>query len=568
MADNLRNSCVEQAQIADSIREEVARIERDLDQLKVMRRLQRSRVVNSGTSDQSDVEHASIVSGRHGNDPVSYPSRDRRQFDSMNQSVRPPSFTNASVEACRARDLPGFTPSRRQVDRDALQSNHDEAIHDIAEQHLQSILRRAGGDQAQVARGLRDRSPENVNMRTATSHVRFSDCFGDDLPLRRPNQGRDRPSANLSGVHRRRSLAPGDIPELPLDNEQTRAETTRNETRFRGSLDFGQAARNYSEEGAIPRNRPSSSMFVPAGASTPVERPVHAPESLQNRLAAAQARQETPFAPANRPTFCQTRGGLQQSTTALSGAGLKPRRYDGKGDVDLFIRQFEQVCAVNGWDEPMSLVQLHHCLVGDAMSCGRHSTYDSTVRDLRARYGCRVREASRRLSSLRQGTMTVHELGDEINRLADVVFGAGLNEAQRVEYFLDALKSGEMRRMLTLTRPRSISDAIDTASELFWDASSSVRVVSEPRASEEADLAKQVKLLGEKLEKLISLTSENASKGKDQPSNDGQKGNRRSHTVICYTCGEVGHVRRFCPKRKAKPAATPNEKKEEISGNE
>ena len=54
--------------------------------------------------------------------------------------------------------------------------------------------------------------------------------------------------------------------------------------------------------------------------------------------------------------------------------------------MDLFICQFEQVSAVNGFDEYVSLVQLHHCSVGDAMACGKHDTMASTIQDLRARY--------------------------------------------------------------------------------------------------------------------------------------------------------------------------------------
>ena len=63
--------------------------------------------------------------------------------------------------------------------------------------------------------------------------------------------------------------------------------------------------------------------------------------------------------------------------------------------------------------------------------------------------------------------MSLHQLADKILRLANVVFGVGRGEAQQVEFFLDSSKSGEMRRMLMLTRPRSVVDAIEMATELF-----------------------------------------------------------------------------------------------------
>ena len=61
--------------------------------------------------------------------------------------------------------------------------------------------------------------------------------------------------------------------------------------------------------------------------------------------------------------------GINQSTSVLSGTGLKSQKFNGTGDVDLLIRQFEHVSADNGWDEYMSLTQLHKCSVGDVMPC-------------------------------------------------------------------------------------------------------------------------------------------------------------------------------------------------------
>ena len=86
--------------------------------------------------------------------------------------------------------------------------------------------------------------------------------------------------------------------------------------------------------------------------------------------------------------------------------------------------------------------------------------------------------------------MTLYQLADEIHRLGDVVFGVGLGEHQRVDYFLEALKSLEMKRMLMLTRPTSVSQAIRTATELFNEGSS-VRVVTD-NSAEETDWKKEV----------------------------------------------------------------------------
>ena len=100
------------------------------------------------------------------------------------------------------------------------------------------------------------------------------------------------------------------------------------------------------------------------------------------------------------------------------------------------LSMFEQIGAVNNWDEYMFLVQLHHCLIGDAMSCGRHETMSSTIQDLCAQYSCHVTDASPKpSSSICKGLRTLYELGVEIHRLSDVVFGVGEGESQRIEFF-------------------------------------------------------------------------------------------------------------------------------------
>ena len=100
--------------------------------------------------------------------------------------------------------------------------------------------------------------------------------------------------------------------------------------------------------------------------------------------------------------------------------------------MDLFIGQFEQVSAVNGWGDYVSLVQLHHCLAGDEMSCGRHDDIAGTKQDDRAKYACHVKDASRKLSFIKQSSMSLHQLADEVHRLANVVSRVGRGEVQRI----------------------------------------------------------------------------------------------------------------------------------------
>ena len=50
---------------------------------------------------------------------------------------------------------------------------------------------------------------------------------------------------------------------------------------------------------------------------------------------------------------------------------FKAPRYDGKGDVELFIAQFQEIAQANQWDVGTSLISLRLALEKDAVECSR-----------------------------------------------------------------------------------------------------------------------------------------------------------------------------------------------------
>ena len=100
--------------------------------------------------------------------------------------------------------------------------------------------------------------------------------------------------------------------------------------------------------------------------------------------------------------------------------------------------------------------------------------------------------------------------------------------------FLDALISGEMRRMLLLTRPSSVADVIDIATEL--SSPSSVRAVTGSSTEGASELETRIKFLELKFSQLFKAVEKGGSKkGK---SSDGEEG----ESPTCWSCGEQGHV--------------------------
>ena len=105
------------------------------------------------------------------------------------------------------------------------------------------------------------------------------------------------------------------------------------------------------------------------------------------------------------------------------------------------------------------------------------------------------------------------------------------------------------------TRPKSVAEAIEIATELFSDGLSSVRVVTDKSTKEESKLASRVQSLKNKLDKILQALEKSNSKR----TNTKQGGKRDAHgRIICYACGEEGHVKQFCTNNKKKKAESLN----------
>ena len=50
---------------------------------------------------------------------------------------------------------------------------------------------------------------------------------------------------------------------------------------------------------------------------------------------------------------------------------FKPPTYNGDTDIELFLRQFQDMALVNRWEPIETLLHLRSCLQGGAAECGR-----------------------------------------------------------------------------------------------------------------------------------------------------------------------------------------------------
>ena len=77
--------------------------------------------------------------------------------------------------------------------------------------------------------------------------------------------------------------------------------------------------------------------------------------------------------------------------TALAGIGrreaFRAPTFNGDGDIELFLGQFEDVASANHWGEQAALLHLRSHLEGAAKACGQARTRRQVEDALRARFG-------------------------------------------------------------------------------------------------------------------------------------------------------------------------------------
>ena len=126
---------------------------------------------------------------------------------------------------------------------------------------------------------------------------------------------------------------------------------------------------------------------------------------------------------------------------ALEGMGQRNDRchrdfdapiFTGKGDVELFIRQFTDVPAANDWSNVATLLHLRKALEKEAGECSRGGDMRDIFTSLRARYGMTAREARAKLAGLRRDSKTtLQEHSAEVEKLVGIAYAEYPGELRR-----------------------------------------------------------------------------------------------------------------------------------------
>ena len=98
-------------------------------------------------------------------------------------------------------------------------------------------------------------------------------------------------------------------------------------------------------------------------------------------------------------------------------------QFTGEGNIDYFIKQFEDVATANGWDAESTFMHLREALRDGARDCGQSDTTAGIFAALRNRYGLFPKEARSRLNNLKKDYRTpLAEHAAEVGRLVQAAY--------------------------------------------------------------------------------------------------------------------------------------------------
>ena len=136
---------------------------------------------------------------------------------------------------------------------------------------------------------------------------------------------------------------------------------------------------------------------------------------------------------------------LAKLTNALERIGGRDRapKFNGTGDVEYFLDQFNEVAETNRWDDASTLIYLRESLKDEARECGRSPTLQGVEDWLRNRFGPTPREARTKLALCKKASKTsLQQHADDISGLVQRGY-VELEPPQRrtlaVEAFINSL---------------------------------------------------------------------------------------------------------------------------------
>jgi len=218
---------------------------------------------------------------------------------------------------------------------------------------------------------------------------------------------------------------------------------------------------------------------------------------------------------------------------------LQPPTFGGDGDVEQFIKEFEDVAATAEWPVRVRVLQLRACLTGRARNFALGPDEAHILRALRARFGLTTEEAFG------------HATGDDRKRLVFNAFFRSVNHPDLQRYWLaakvksldEALEMG--KAYFQVEEPRRANYA---ARQVAGDAEEVPPTPQVAAAATPSPEQTQLNMLMSMMKGLQATVTELQRNQTDRRAPRSRDDPVRPPMPTCWECGMPGHVRRHCPK--------------------
>ena len=244
---------------------------------------------------------------------------------------------------------------------------------------------------------------------------------------------------------------------------------------------------------------------------------------------------------------------------------FKVPKYDGKSDVEQFIRQFMDVAEASHWSEQACLIHLREALQGGALDCAKYDTIPKIIDALRAKFGMSAREARRKLTSLNRDQQTkLQEHASHVERLMEVAYPdlpRTVRNELAVDTFMSTIGNRDLQRHLLAIQLPSIEAAVRAGNEYLQVPAGPnkyrIRMVEDMELDDinsigqEESVLKAVRELSVKMDNMEKRLGKVESQVNNKPTpHHKSDGERQAKIVSCWNCNKEGHYSRQCPQKK------------------
>ena len=238
---------------------------------------------------------------------------------------------------------------------------------------------------------------------------------------------------------------------------------------------------------------------------------------------------------------------LRMDRRADRRENFKPPRFNGEGDVELFIQHFTEVAVANGWNDMATLLYLREALCDGAQEYGRPATVEEVFTALRSRYGLTPKEARTQLNGLkRDPKRSLHDHAIDVEKLTRKAFGdlpEGFQTNMMLDTFCGSLGNAGLQRHLLAIQPQTLAEAVQHGQEYLQVKSdrtqsdpSKIRVMEGSESELELEEPTPLAILMETVRQLAETVKELRQ---STPKPAGKKS--------CWGCKKDGHLRSQCP---------------------